>query len=41
MAFQFFNDMQKKQDLIDSKVQTIEETLAITVSELTHALNKS
>jgi len=40
IAFQFFNDMQKKQDLINNKVKTIEETLSSTVSDLNSRLEQ-
>ena len=40
VAFQFFDDMQKKQDLIDSKVKTIEETLSNTVTNLNSHLDQ-
>jgi len=39
VAFQFFNDVLKKQDIIDSKIKTIEKSLSTTASDLTSQLD--
>jgi len=38
-TFQFFNDGLKKQDIIDSKIKTIEKSLSTTASDLTSRLD--